>query len=207
MHLHQENSFSAGEGDWLSFQYFYLLDIDIFLLRELTAEIELFEEEIANREQHALSLYRSIFDQCISQPVSAHNSGMASPVHSSRGARKHPRIILSSFCSSKKFQFQPFQVLSSIEDAGRTNILLKSKAAYNIGGQIITANCIEYSILCCRISRRGHLSATCFLRPLHWSFLRSCASSDPVVRTYTRKECHGGAGEGKDRNSFKPMYR
>lgn len=33
MHLHQENSFSAGEGNWLSFQYFYLLDIDIFLLR------------------------------------------------------------------------------------------------------------------------------------------------------------------------------
>ncbi|XP_065004433.1 uncharacterized protein LOC103977678 isoform X3 [Musa acuminata AAA Group] len=132
MHLHQENSFSAGEGDWLSFQYFYLLDIDIFLLRELTAEIELFEEEIANREQHALSLYRSIFDQCISQPVSAHNSGMASPVHSSRGARKHPRIILSSFCSSKKFQFQPFQVLSSIEDAGRTNILLKSKVRHDL---------------------------------------------------------------------------
>ncbi|CAL9154749.1 unnamed protein product [Musa hybrid cultivar] len=36
MHLHQENSFSAGEGDWLSFQYFYLLDIDIFLLRYLS---------------------------------------------------------------------------------------------------------------------------------------------------------------------------
>ncbi|CAD5175060.1 unnamed protein product [Musa acuminata subsp. malaccensis] len=35
-------------------------------------------------------------------------------------------------------------------------IALFNKAAYNIGGQIITANCIEYSILCCRISRRGH---------------------------------------------------
>lgn len=57
---------------------------------------------------------------------------MASPVHSSRGARKHPRIILSSFCSSKKFQFQPFQVLSSIEDAGRTNILLKSKVRHDL---------------------------------------------------------------------------
>ncbi|KAJ8512538.1 hypothetical protein OPV22_002972 [Ensete ventricosum] len=29
------------------------------------------------------------------------------------------------------------------------------QAACNIGGQIITANCIEYSILCCRTSRRG----------------------------------------------------
>ncbi|CAL9076482.1 unnamed protein product [Musa acuminata var. zebrina] len=64
MHLHQENSFSAGEGDWLSFQYFYLLDIDIFLLRY--------------------------------------------------------------------FQFQPFQVLSSIEDSGRTNILLKSKVRHDL---------------------------------------------------------------------------
>ncbi|CAL9164048.1 unnamed protein product [Musa hybrid cultivar] len=39
MHLHQENSFSAGEGDWLSFQYFYLLGIDIFLLRYLLYQV------------------------------------------------------------------------------------------------------------------------------------------------------------------------
>ncbi|KAJ8512539.1 hypothetical protein OPV22_002973 [Ensete ventricosum] len=73
---------------------------------ELIPEIELHEEEIAN---------------C-----------MTSPVHSSHGARKRPSIILSSFCSSKKFWFQPFQVLSSIKDAGRTNILLMLKVRHEL---------------------------------------------------------------------------
>ncbi|XP_042392524.1 uncharacterized protein LOC121983904 isoform X1 [Zingiber officinale] len=95
--------------------------------RELIAEIELLEEEIVNREQHVLSLYRSIFDQCISQPSSAHSSGMTSPAHSNpkTGSRKHPSIISSSFCSSKKFRLQPFQVLTSIRESGRSNVLLK----------------------------------------------------------------------------------
>ncbi|URD85033.1 hypothetical protein MUK42_33326 [Musa troglodytarum] len=66
------------------------------------------------------------------QPVSAHNSGMASPVHLSCGTRKHTSLILSSFCSSKKFRFQPHQVLSSIEDAGLTNILLKLKVRHDL---------------------------------------------------------------------------
>ncbi|XP_010933651.1 uncharacterized protein [Elaeis guineensis] len=95
--------------------------------RELIAEIELLEEEITNREQHVLSLYRSIFDQCISGPSSAQSSGMASPAHTKSGARKHPSIISSAFCSSKKFPLQPFQLLASIKESGKSNPLLKPK--------------------------------------------------------------------------------
>ncbi|KAM0880972.1 hypothetical protein ACQ4PT_033224 [Festuca glaucescens] len=49
--------------------------------KELIAEIELLEEEIANREQHVLTLYRSIFDQCVSGPSSGQSSGISSPAH------------------------------------------------------------------------------------------------------------------------------
>ncbi|KAG0449620.1 hypothetical protein HPP92_027284 [Vanilla planifolia] len=53
--------------------------------RELIAEIELLEEEIANREQHVLSLYRSIFDQLA--PSSRQSSVVDSP---------HKRILQES---------------------------------------------------------------------------------------------------------------
>ncbi|KAJ0105600.1 hypothetical protein Patl1_18471 [Pistacia atlantica] len=51
--------------------------------KELIAEIELLEEEVANREQHVLSLYRSIFEHCVSRPPSEQSSGVASPAHTS----------------------------------------------------------------------------------------------------------------------------
>ncbi|KAB1217003.1 hypothetical protein CJ030_MR4G021318 [Morella rubra] len=84
--------------------------------KELISEIELLEEEVTNREQHVLSLYRSIFDNCISRPPSEQNSGMSSPAHTKHGYRKHPSIISSAFCSSKKLPLQPLQALVSIED-------------------------------------------------------------------------------------------
>ncbi|RRT61158.1 hypothetical protein B296_00005511, partial [Ensete ventricosum] len=93
-----------------------------FHTRELIAEIELLEEEISNREQHVLSLYRSIYDQCVSQPTSAHSSGMASPAHSkSGGARKHPSIISSSFCSSKKCANASFVFQEKLSTSGRSH--------------------------------------------------------------------------------------
>ncbi|KAK1305854.1 hypothetical protein QJS10_CPA10g00910 [Acorus calamus] len=95
--------------------------------RELITEIESLEEEVANREQHVLSLYRSIFEQCTSETSSGRTSGIASPAHTKNGARKHPIIISSSFCSSKKFPMYPFRVLSSKKDSGKKNILLQSK--------------------------------------------------------------------------------
>ncbi|GMN31164.1 hypothetical protein TIFTF001_003135 [Ficus carica] len=87
--------------------------------KELIAEIELLEEEVANREQHVLSLYRSIFENCVSRPPSNQNSSMTSPAHPKHESRKHPSIISSAFCSSKKFPFRPLHALVSIDDSGK----------------------------------------------------------------------------------------
>ncbi|KAJ3680604.1 hypothetical protein LUZ60_016882 [Juncus effusus] len=89
--------------------------------RELIAEIELLEEEIAKREQHMLALYRAVFDECVSLPSSAQSSVVTSPAHVK--FKKHPTVISSSsFCSSKKFPLQHFQVLASIKEYGRSGI-------------------------------------------------------------------------------------
>ncbi|KAJ9147702.1 hypothetical protein P3X46_029829 [Hevea brasiliensis] len=87
--------------------------------RELIAEIELLEEEVTNREQHVLSLYRSIFENCVSQAPSEQNSGVASPAHTKQVSRKHPSIISSAFCSSKKFPLRPLQALVSVSESGK----------------------------------------------------------------------------------------
>ncbi|XVF51760.1 hypothetical protein PTKIN_Ptkin04bG0210400 [Pterospermum kingtungense] len=87
--------------------------------KELIAEIELLEEEVANREQHVLSLYRSIFDHCVSRPPSGQSSGKPSPAHPKHTSRKHPSIISSAFCSSKKFPLRPFQALVSTNNSGK----------------------------------------------------------------------------------------
>ncbi|CAN6319199.1 unnamed protein product [Urochloa humidicola] len=98
--------------------------------KELIAEIELLEEEIANREQHVLTLYRSIFDQCISGPSSGQSSGISSPAHTkpiTTRARRQPSIISSAFCSSKKLPLQPFHIMESLSESGRTKNMLKAK--------------------------------------------------------------------------------
>ncbi|CAL4940603.1 unnamed protein product [Urochloa decumbens] len=98
--------------------------------KELIAEIELLEEEIANREQHVLTLYRSIFDQCMSGPSSGQSSGISSPAHTkpiTTRARRQPSIISSAFCSSKKLPLQPFHIMESLSESGRTKNMLKAK--------------------------------------------------------------------------------
>uniref|UniRef100_A0A0D9XME9 DUF547 domain-containing protein n=1 Tax=Leersia perrieri TaxID=77586 RepID=A0A0D9XME9_9ORYZ len=98
--------------------------------KELIAEIELLEEEIANREQHVLTLYRSIFDQSVSGASSGQSSGISSPAHTksiSSRTRRHPSIISSAFCSSKKLPLQPFQIMTSVSESGRTKSMLKTK--------------------------------------------------------------------------------
>uniref|UniRef100_A0A0E0JIR6 DUF547 domain-containing protein n=1 Tax=Oryza punctata TaxID=4537 RepID=A0A0E0JIR6_ORYPU len=98
--------------------------------KELIAEIELLEEEIANREQHVLTLYRSIFDQSASGASSGQSSGLSSPAHTksiSSRTRRHPSIISSAFCSSKKLPLQPFQIMTSVSESGRSKSMLKSK--------------------------------------------------------------------------------
>ncbi|XP_039022771.1 uncharacterized protein LOC120155267 [Hibiscus syriacus] len=87
--------------------------------KELIAEIELLEEEVSNREQHVLSLYRNIFDNCVSRQPSEQSSGKASPAHMKHTSRKHPSIISSAFCSSKKFPLRPWQALVSTNDSGK----------------------------------------------------------------------------------------
>ncbi|KAL3737958.1 hypothetical protein ACJRO7_019479 [Eucalyptus globulus] len=83
---------------------------------ELISEIELLEQEVTSREEHVLSLYRSIFDQCASRPPSKQSSGVASPAHTKQAPRKHPSIISSAFCSTKKFPLRPLQPLTSTDD-------------------------------------------------------------------------------------------
>ncbi|KAK3153282.1 hypothetical protein QOZ80_2BG0170200 [Eleusine coracana subsp. coracana] len=102
--------------------------------KELIAEIELLEEEIANREQHVLTLYRSIFDQCMSGPPSGQSSGISSPAHTksiSSRTRRHPSIISSAFCSSKKLPLQPFHIMASVSESGRTKNMLKAKIKHD----------------------------------------------------------------------------
>ncbi|KAJ8754712.1 hypothetical protein K2173_011127 [Erythroxylum novogranatense] len=85
--------------------------------KEIIAEIELLEEEVANREQHVLSLYRSIFEHCVSRPPSEHNSRVASPAHTKHASKKQPSIISSAFCSSKNFPLR----LVSFSDSSKRN--------------------------------------------------------------------------------------
>lgn len=87
--------------------------------KELIAEIELLEEEVANREQHVLALYRSIFEQCVSRPPSEQSSVTSSPSQVKNKARKHPSIISNAFCSSKNFPLRSLQALASKNSSGR----------------------------------------------------------------------------------------
>ncbi|XP_068467867.1 uncharacterized protein [Phaseolus vulgaris] len=84
--------------------------------KDLIAEIELLEQEVTSREKHVLSMYRSIFEHCVSRPPSEQNSGVASPAHTKHESRKHPSIISSAFCSSKMFPLRPLQALASNND-------------------------------------------------------------------------------------------
>lgn len=87
--------------------------------KELIAEIELLEEEVANREQQMLSIYRNVFESCVSRAPSKQNSGMPSPAHIKHASRKHPSVISSAFCSSKKFPLRPLQALVSPAESGK----------------------------------------------------------------------------------------
>ncbi|CAI0413230.1 unnamed protein product [Linum tenue] len=119
--------------------------------KELIAEIELLEQEVTNREQHVLTLYRTIFDQCVtstSRATSQQSSNVASPSHppppapakhlsspSSNHNKKHPRIISSAFCSSKLFPLRPLQSLVSINGGGESGKRPSSRA--NVGASTL----------------------------------------------------------------------
>lgn len=125
--------------------------------KELIAEIELLEEEVANREQHVLSLYRSIFEHCVSRAPSEQNSGVTSPAHTKQVSRKHPSIISSAFCSSKKFPFRPLQALVFSSVSGK-----KSSKASD-APSFIKKSDIQFEKICFDHIMVGYVSILQFL--------------------------------------------
>ncbi|EOA15309.1 hypothetical protein CARUB_v100261271mg, partial [Capsella rubella] len=88
--------------------------------KELITEIELLEAEVANREHHVLSLYRSIFEQTVSRASSEQSSVISSPAHRiKQPPRKHPSVISNAFCSSKNFPPRPWHALVTFKDSSR----------------------------------------------------------------------------------------
>ncbi|KAL5562045.1 hypothetical protein UlMin_031792 [Ulmus minor] len=79
-----------------------------FCCSELITEIESLEEEVANREQQVLSLYRNVVEHCVSRTPCEQNSSVASPAHPKHESRKHP-----------SFPLRPLQALVSIDDSGK----------------------------------------------------------------------------------------
>lgn len=156
--------------------------------KDLIAEIELLEEEVTSREQQVLSLYRSIFEQCVSRPPSQQSSSVASPAHTSQGSRKHPSIISSAFCSSKKFPLRPLQALVSNNDL-RNRIFGSNHAPASRGKG---NNCFEKT---CSDSNKAHekissIQKTPILRTLK-EHLFQCPSklSEEMVRCMATVYC------------------
>ncbi|XP_034214567.1 uncharacterized protein LOC117626886 isoform X2 [Prunus dulcis] len=149
--------------------------------KELISEIELLEEEVANREQRVLSLYRSIFEQCISRPPSEQNSVVASPAHMKNGSRKHPSIISSAFCSSKKFPFRHLRALVAIDDSGKRTLKTRHTTQSSDKSDIDFAKtCSNLAKVCERVPA---LEKTSMLRTLK-DHLHQCPSklSEEMVR-------------------------
>ncbi|XP_024011059.1 uncharacterized protein LOC18016251 isoform X1 [Eutrema salsugineum] len=105
--------------------------------KELITEIELLEAEVANREHHVLSLYRSIFEQTISRASSEQSSGISSPAHHMKQPpRKHPTVISNAFCSSNNFPLKPWHGLLTFKDLSRKT------SKKNQSSQLQDKNCI-----------------------------------------------------------------
>lgn len=128
----------------------------VFQTKELISEIELLEEEVANREQHVLSLYRSIFEHCVSQPPSGQSSSVASPAHTKHVSKKHPSIISSAFCSSKKFPLRPLQALVSVSDYGK-------RACKTNDAQSYGKSDIQFEKTCSDPLKVGHVNLLVFI--------------------------------------------
>lgn len=148
----------------------------------MISEIELLEEEVTNREQHVLSLYRSVYDNCVSRPPSEQNSGMSSPAHTKHGYRKHPSIISSAFCSSKKFPLQPLQALVSIEDPWKR----VSKTSHK---PLSSSNKVDFEKTCIDLAKVSYILISLFILLIFFrmlfvwfSFPNPNHSSDPFKR-------------------------
>jgi len=83
-------------GRWLTF-------CCLMQTKELITEISMLEEEVTNREQYILSLYRNIFDQCIAGSLSTQNSNKTSPAHANYEDKNLPSTISRSLFTPNKF--------------------------------------------------------------------------------------------------------
>ncbi|KAM0883135.1 hypothetical protein ACQ4PT_031824 [Festuca glaucescens] len=154
--------------------------------KELIAEIELLEEEIANREQHVLTLYRSIFDQCVSGPSSGQISGISSPAH----AKSLERVDLSISGTSIKLAFWINVYNSLVMHAflayGIPNSSLKRMAIFHKWFESILSTAMRK-----RCADEKQLVQLKFglpdCQPLVLFALCTGASSDPMLKVYTAK--------------------
>ncbi|KAG7536076.1 hypothetical protein ISN44_As13g000470 [Arabidopsis suecica] len=119
--------------------------------KELITEIELLEAEVANREHHVLSLYRSIFDQTVSRASSEQSSGISSPAHHiKQPPRKHPSVISNAFCSSKNFPLKPWHAMVTFKDSN------KKTSKKDQSSQFQFRNCVP-STTSCSSQAKSHL--------------------------------------------------
>ncbi|KAH9301417.1 hypothetical protein KI387_013000 [Taxus chinensis] len=102
--------------------------------RELLTEIAMLEEEVSNREQHVLSLYRNVFDHFIAGSSSTQNSNSASPAHVKHEDKNLPSTISKALCTPNKFASPQHrrQVSTSTQSSQNTNTKLHFKAMQSV---------------------------------------------------------------------------
>lgn len=98
--------------------------------KELLTEISVLEEEVTNREQYILSLYRNIFDQCIVGSLSTQNSNKTSPAHANYEDKNLPSMISRTLCTPSKFLPPHHYVSASNQGSQNANTQLQSKTMH-----------------------------------------------------------------------------
>ena len=88
------------------------------------------EEEVTNREQYILSLYRNIFYQCIVGSLSTQNSSKTSPAHANYEEKNMPSMISRTFCTPIKFPPPHHYVSASNHGSQNANTQLQSKTMH-----------------------------------------------------------------------------
>ncbi|GKD24200.1 putative ternary complex factor MIP1 [Tanacetum coccineum] len=185
--------------------------------KELIAEIELLEEEVVNREQHVLTLYRTIFEQCVSHPSSGQGSVLTSPAHPKKESRKHPTIISSTFCSSKSFPFLNFHTLSTMNTRHASVFRTKANNSYETASSSDNnkrkGNLIANEKPCVQLTLKDHLyecpsklseeMVTCMAAAYRW--LRGSSSTDTEhkkLSKFSANEVLHKQSNGDDRKSM-----
>eukprot|EP01018_Ginkgo_biloba_P002562 Gb_33725 [translate_table: standard] len=103
-----------------------------FVTRDLITEIAMLEEEVNDREQHVLSLYRSVFDQCRAGSPSKQYLNKVSPSHVKYEGKRLSATISRAICTSNKFPPPQHRrhVSVSTQDSQNANMQLQSKSRH-----------------------------------------------------------------------------